>query len=449
LGKLRTSFLDVSIATLNFLANIGIVLPYVLTLFKYQQTHSVNYLVAIIVFYVARAASIFSTKRLNLKSSTYLLMCLWLGVIGSVIYSVTSSLGWLIAGALCLGYTSANIWPYFLTIKLHLTTSTDFKLKRLYWVIFAALALLFVADFKFDLQYRLAFVILAILFLIAIPAGRLLNQFSLAFYDQQAPTKRAPLKLWRIVLFVILFGTMGLLTLLRKASLSIALPYVLGVVVLAIVILNIELAADWRAMPANKLRIVNRGFLVSLVLLYNSFFAYFILGKNGMYLAFAMYLLGFEAGRPLFNLIGHKVDAIAKRDAQLALIVGHLLILTTIPALYLVGLLLIALYVGYENPAINTSVYTDKANDPDLAIINKYRFSTYGGLLCQLCFFGLLVATSAINQLKLMAFFNPSNAALKLTYLHTLTWPLVILSLLISIITIYGQQFFKRHSHAA
>jgi len=449
LSKLRNTLLDFSIATLNFLANIGIVLPYVLILFKYQQTHSVTYLLAMVVFYVARAASIFSTKRLNLKASTYLLLCLWLGVIGSVIFSVTQNLGWLVVGALCLGYTSANIWPYFLTIKLHLTTSTDFKLKRLYWVIFLGLGVLFGLDFKFDWHYRLAFGLLAVLFLLALPAGRLLKQFALAFYEHHTPTAHAPLKAWRVILFIVLFGALGLLTLLRKTSVTLALPAVLVVVGLAIIILTIELAADWRAMPANKLRIVNRGFLVSLVLLFNSFFAYFIFGKLGMYLAFAMYLLGFESGRPLYLALSHKVEAVAKRNAQIGLIIGHLFILTTVPALYLIGLLLIALYVGFENPAINTSVYTDDANDPDLAIINKYRFSTYGGLLCQLLFFGLLVIVSAVKHLQVLAFFNPSNAAFKLTYLHGLTWPLVGCSLVLSLVTIYGQHFFKQAKHSA
>lgn len=443
LQKLQNSFLDFSIATLNFLANIGIVLPYVLILFKYQSSHSVTYLIAIIVFYIARAASIFSTKRLGLKSSTYLLLCLWLGVIGSLIYSVTTSLPWLVFGGLCLGYTSANIWPYYLTIKLHLTTSTDFKLKRLYWLIFAGLGLLFVADFSFDLHYQLAFVILGLLFLAAIPAGRLLNGFSMAFYEDHTITERRPIKPWRVLGFIVLFGLMGGLTLLRKISLSIALPVVLGGVVLAIVLLNLELAADWHAMPANKLRIVNRGFLVSLVLLFNSFFGVFILGKNGMYIIFAIYLLGFEGGSPLYHALGRQNGSRSKQLAQGGLILGHLLAFTTIPALYLIGLLLIALYVGFENPAINDSVYTADEADPDLAIINKYRFSTYGGLLCQLCLFALLVTVSAWQKLKLMAFFNPSGDSLKLTYLHGVAWPLLLISLLLSIVTIYGQQYFK------
>ncbi|VDG24983.1 hypothetical protein [Lactiplantibacillus mudanjiangensis] len=446
LKKLRPPFLDFSIATLNFLANVGIMLPYVLILFKYKETQSINYLVAIVVFYVARAASVFSTKRWNLKSSTYLMICLWLGMIGSVIFSLTSTLGWLVAGALCLGYTSANIWPYFLTIKLHLTAKTDFKLKRLYWLIFLVLGLLFAVDFMFDLQYKLAFVLLAVLFILALPAGRLLDQFSLAFYNDQEQPAKQPLKWWRIALFVIFFSVMALLTLLRKTSLSIALPWVLAAIVVAIVILNIELAADWKAMPANKLRIVNRGFLICVVLLFSSFFAYFVLGKLGMYMVFGYYLIGFEGGHPLYSALAHQQSDRAKRYAEIGLVVGHILILTTQPVLYSLGLILIALYVGYENPAINTSVYTADENDPDLAIINKYRFSTYGGLLCQLLFFGLLVTVSGLNQLKLMAFFNPTATTSASLYLHGLAWPVTGLSFVVSMVAIYSQ---NRHDHAS
>ncbi len=444
LNRLRNSWLDFSVATLNFLANVGIILPYVLILFKYQATHSVNYLVAIIVFYVARAASVFWTKHLDLKASGYLLVCLWLGAFGSLIFGLTSNLLAICIGALFLGYTSANIWPYYLTIKLHLTDNTDFKLKQMYWLIFGVLGVLFALDFALNLGYQLAFILLALLFLAALPAGRLLNQFSLAFYDAHHPDKPQPFKLWRVLVFAVFFVAIGLLTLLRKADLQIALPYVLGVVILAIILLNIELAADWRAMPANKLRIVNRGFLLSFVLLFNSFFGYFVFGKLGMYIVFAIYLIGFEGGHPLYLLISHKDTKRAALIARYGLIIGHLLILTAQPVFYIIGLLLIALYVGFENPAINDSVYADETSDPDMAIVHKYRFSTYGGLLCQLCFFGLLVTISAISHLKLMAFFNPSSTALKTTYQMGMLWPLAGLSLLVSLVTLYGQRYFER-----
>ena len=447
--RLRHSGLDFSIATLNFLANVGIVLPYVLILFKYQQTHNANYLAAIVVFYVARAASVFGTKHLNLKASSYLLICLWLGAVGSALFSLTTNLIVILLAALCLGYTSANIWPYYLTIKLHLSANTDFKLKKLYWLIFLALGVLFGLDFALNWGYRLAFVLLAILFIIALPAGRLLSQFSLAFYDDHQPTQARPIKPWRVVVFIVFFAAIGLLTLLRKTTIQIALPAVLGIIVLAIVLLNLELAADWQAMPANKLRIVNRGFLLSFVLLFNSFFAVFVFGKLGMYLVFAIYLLGFETGRPLYLLLGHHQLQRATIIARSGLILGHLLVITAQPVLYVLGLLLISLYVGFENPAINTSVYATEIDDPDLAIIHKYRFSTYGGLLCQLCFFGLLVITSSFKQLNLMRFFNPASTALKTTYLTGMVWPLTVISLLVTLITLYGQRYLKKaHSQA-
>jgi hypothetical protein len=444
LTRIRHSGLDFSVATLNFLANVGIVLPYVLILFKYQQTHNANYLAAIVVFYVARAASVFGTKHLNLKASSYLLICLWLGAIGSLLFCLTANLVIVLIGALFLGYTSANIWPYFLTIKLHLSQQTDFKLKRFYWLIFAALGVLFGLDFALGWGYRLAFAILALLFIIALPAGRLLSRFSLAFYNDHQAADARPIKPWRVAVFIIFFAVIGLLTLLRKASIQIALPAVLAIIVVAIILLNLELAADWQAMPANKLRIVNRGFLLSFVLLFNSFFGVFVFGKLGMYLVFAIYLLGFETGHPLYQALAHHDSQQATRLARIGLILGHVLVVTAQPVLYVLGLLLISLYVGFENPAINTSVYAAEVDDPDLAIIHKYRFSTYGGLLCQLCFFGLLVITSSLKHLNLMHFFNPSSVALKTTYLVGMVWPLAVISLVVSLITLYGQRYFKR-----
>lgn len=163
-----------------------------------------------------------------------------------------------------------------------------------------------------------------------------------------------------------------------------------------------------------------------------------------MYLVFAIYLLGFETGHPLYQALAHHDSQQATRLARIGLILGHVLVVTAQPVLYVLGLLLIPLYVGFENPAINTSVYAAEVDDPDLAIIHKYRFSTYGGLLCQLCFFGLLVITSSLKHLNLMRFFNPSSVALKTTYLVGMVWPLAVISLVVSLITLYGQRYFKR-----
>lgn len=102
--------MDFSVGTLNFLANVGIILPYILILARFQRTQSTTYLIALVAFYVSRAASIFYTKRLHLRASTYLILSLTLGAAGSLIFAIAAPhLGWLIIGSLLWGYSAATI----------------------------------------------------------------------------------------------------------------------------------------------------------------------------------------------------------------------------------------------------------------------------------------------------------------------------------------------------
>src|SRR5699024_5989213 len=94
---------------------------------------------------------------------------------------------------------------------------------------------------------------------------------------------------------------------------------------------------------------------------------------------------------------------------------------------------LITLYIGYDNPTINETLYSLDSIDADSAIIHKYRFSTYGGLLCQLVMFGLLVAVSAVAKVPLLNFFKPSDTTDFSLYFYGLSWPLVLVSLFISL----------------
>lgn len=421
--------IDFSVGTLNFLANIGIILPYVLILAKWQQTQSETYLLALVAFYISRAASIFYTKRLNLKSSTYLILSLTLGAVGSLLFAVTTHLGWLIIGSLLWGYSAATIWPYFLTVKLHLTHTANFKMKRLYWLIFAGLGLMIGADVLAKFNYTLTFVLLGVLYLAALPGGLLLNNFTSDFYQAESRQIHGLSQAWRWGLSLIFFAVIAVLTTLRKASVNIPSWLTLGIILIALIILIVELVADWHVLPNYKMRLLNRGFLVSLVLLFNSFFAYFYLGAAGMYAVFAVYLLGFETGHPVFSRLGQR----ARKASLISLLVGQVLLLIPWVGSYLLGLLLVTLYVGYDNPTINETLYTLEGIDSDSAIIHKYRFSTYGGLLCQLVMFGLLVAVSAVTKLSILNFFKPSDTADFSLYFYGLSWPLVLVSLIISI----------------
>lgn len=436
--------IDFSVGTLNFLANIGIMLPYVLILAKWQQTQSETYLMALVAFYISRAASIFYTKRLNLKSSTYLILSLTLGAAGSLIFAFTSQLGWLVVGSLLWGYSAATIWPYFLTVKLHLTHTANFKMKRLYWLIFALLGLIIGADILAQFNYTLTFILLGGLYLAALPGGLLLNNFTSDFYRSAPHQVHGLSQTWRWILSLVFFGVLAVLTTLRKATVILPSWIILTIIAAALIILIVELIADWHVLPSFKMRLLNRGFLVSLVLLFNSFFAYFYLGNAGMYAVFGVYLVGFETGHPVFTLLGRHRPHQARQYSLVSLMAGQLLLLIPWVGSYLLGLLLITLYVGYDNPTINETLYGLDSIDADSAIIHKYRFSTYGGLLCQLVMFGLLVAVSAGTHLSLLDFFKPSDTGHFNLYFYGLSWPLVFVSLLISIGNLHSLPTEKR-----
>lgn len=427
--RVRQAGIDLSVGTLNFLANTGIMLPYILILFQYQKTQSPTYLIALVAVYISRAASIFYTKRFNLRSSTYLIITLIFGALGSLPFALTSSVGWLIFGSVLWGYSAATIWPYFLTVKLNLSQTTPFKMKSVYWVIFLLLGILLGVDFGLKLSFSFSFALLAVMNLVALPGGLLLNEFTHDFYRGQ-PNQRHGLKqFWRWWLSVIFFAVIALLTILRKADVAIPAWDTLAIILVALVIALIELYADRKTLHHFKARLLNRGFMLSYVLLFSSFMAYYYWGKLGMYLVFVAYLIGFEGGAGIINALAKKDPIKKERLSQQLVIAGHLLVLIPWKWTYLAGLLLITLYIGYDNPTVNRELYESDVVDNDSAIISKYRFSTAGGLLCQLVFFGLLVAVSGTNGLSLLSFFKPTDASHWFLYTWAVNWPLVLCSL--------------------
>lgn len=424
--RLQQWGLDFSVGTLNFLALAGIMLPYILILFQYQRTHSTTYLIALVAVYISRAASIFYTKRFNLRSSTYLLLTLIFGALGSLPFALTQSLGWLILGSVLWGYSAATIWPYFLTVKLHLSHTTAFKMKRVYWLVFLVLALLLAADFGFHLSFSLTFALLAILNLVALPGGLLLNQFTHDFYQDQPSQPHGLKQLWRWWLSVLFFAALALLTTLRKASMALPNWATLLIILVALVIAGIELLADKHDLGAFKLRLLHRGVLMSFVLLFSSFMAFFYWGSLGMYLVFAMYLIGFESGNAVIGVLAHHDATRQKVLAGRLLGLGHLLILIPWKWSYLLGLLLLATYIGYDNPTVTKDLYESEATDDDSAMIEKYRFSTAGGLLCQLCLFALLALITCLTPLTILDFFKPTTTAHWFFYTWAVNWPLTL-----------------------
>lgn len=420
--------LNLSLAVLNFLANVGLVLPYMLLLLAYQKTGSSDDLLAVVLLYIVRAGSVFVTKHLPLRAPTYLLLCLAFGVMGSLLCSLNAGRITLVAGALLLGYMAATIWPYYLTVKMHLKASTGFQLRRFHWLVFLALFALVGVDLATGLSIRLSFIFLAALFASAIPAARQLQKDTQAFYATHEPQAPARLHLWPTLLFVGFFAVLGLLKLLSRVTLNVAWPYLLAVITCALFVLTFELRLAWRSAPQHKLLMVTRGFLLSNVLLVNSFYAAFVFGSKGMYLVFVLYLIGFEAGSPVVNLIAGKMHRNAKQLAQWGLLLGLLLTATAWAPFYALGLLLVAMFIGFVNPIINQVAYNNAADDPDLTIIHKYRFSTYGGLLCQVCLFALVTMTGVLTHQPLLAFFKPTSMAAAGAYQFGVLWPITLIA---------------------
>lgn len=92
----------------------------------------------------------------------------------------------------------------------------------------------------------------------------------------------------------------------------------------------------------------------------------------------------------------------------------------------MLGLLLLATYIGYDNPTVTKDLYESEATDDDSAMIEKYRFSTAGGLLCQLCLFALLALIACLTPLTILDFFKPTTTAHWFFYTWAVNWPLTL-----------------------
>lgn len=429
--NIKNQAMDLSHATLNFLANMFRFLPYVLVLLIYKQDNEPKYLFLVILVYVTKTASIFMTKHLKITTSTYLLICLGVGLIGTLCFGLTSNIYILTFGALCIGYTSANLWPYYLTVKKHLAVNNGFKLKKIYWLIFLIFLILFGFDITLNHQYQITFNLLTLLLIIALPAAIQMYQQIKPLYQSTIQKAAYPIKPWKSIAFLIIFINLALLTLLRKIEFNIFCPILLIIIGLTIILLISAIHDDWHDHLIYRLKLINRGFIINLVLFIHGFFSYFILGKSGMLWIFPLYLFGLEGGRPIYQLL--KKYTKKEKAPEISLIIGELLITTMTPTLYILGILLITLYIGYENPDINQNVYLNSEENNELAYLYKYRFSTYGKLLCQLIFFIILILVCWHFNYDMINFFNSVNKNNEIiNYNWYLILPISLVSVLVS-----------------
>ncbi|MGV7710979.1 hypothetical protein PJM28_29285, partial [Mycobacterium kansasii] len=75
--------------------------------------------------------------------------------------------------------------------------------------------------------------------------------------------------IWRLLLSLIGFAGIAVLTTLRKAHLNLPSWVTLTIIAIALIVFSIELYSDRHVLPDYKMRLLNRGFLISFVLLFN------------------------------------------------------------------------------------------------------------------------------------------------------------------------------------
>lgn len=435
LKKMKNLAIELSYATLNFLANILRVLPYVLILLIYKQNNNPKYLFLIILVYIAKIASVFMTKHLKITTSTYLLLCLGSGLVGTLCFGLTTNLYILSIGALFISYTSANLWTYYLTVKNHLAFNDGFQLKKIYWLIFLVFIIFLGFDIALEHQYQITFNLLSILIIISFAAAIKMHQQIKPLYNSTIKKANYPIKLWKSMMFLIIFINLSLLTILRKIELNIFWPILLIMLAITIILLVTVIHDDWHDYLIYQLKLINRGFIINLVLFIHGFYCYFVVGKNGLVWLFVIYLIGLEGGRPLYQLL--KKTTKQNKAPEISLVIGELLITTMIPILYLIELLLISLYVGYENQDLNQDIYMNSDDNSELAYLFKYRFSTYGKLLCQSIFFVIITLVCWHFNYDMLDFFNSTNISQEINnYNWYLILPISLISVFVSLLSI-------------
>lgn len=171
----------------------------------------------------------------------------------------------------------------------------------------------------------------------------------------------------------------------------------LAAVILAVLIFN-QLDIHRKIFPLS-LGALNRGIVMNFLLLYSTFDATLRFDFSATTWIFMVYIIGFELG-PII------LKKYLKYRYPL-LLVGLLLTLFNVTALYFVGLLLAALFVGSDNTLLNRSLYTNPNLDGERAFLIKYQLSSIGNISQQLLYMTFIYLLSFFMNINVLSFFNP------------------------------------------
>ncbi|MBJ7689247.1 hypothetical protein HAU32_09755 [Weissella confusa] len=376
-------------AILYFLANITIILPYEMVLQNYTNSESGTYFLMLLIVYGVRSVAVWvlpdqivtvTGPFMNLRSSVAA-ACIGF-MLMPFIESNTKALGVLVA--ILLGYSSATIWPLFLT----------YKSEELFRPIKPANLLIDL------LAIVIALVILQVVFPMDVSSVLLgLLYFATLFIVPKTDGNNlvADGKAIALVLAVVLLdfiARVGLASPMLNASQTVfEEKLVIGMLLTLSVVVSFLAVLEFGRLRHSELffATVLRGLVMAYVMLFMPLILTSMIGsENATFITYGLYIVGFEAGGIMKNKLAHK-----KRLFILG--AGFIIGFFPNPVIKLLASLLLATFVGSINHDLNQFHIQNGRRLSFEGITHKYKVSNLGNQFfyiifiastCGLAFFG-------------------------------------------------------------
>lgn len=352
-------------AVLYFLANITIILPYEMVLQNYTNSESGTYFLMLLVLYGVRSVAVWvlpdqivTGPFMNLRSSVAA-ACIGFMLMPFVEVD-TKVLAILVA--ILLGYSSATIWPLFLT----------YKSEKLFRPIKPANLLI-------DLLVIVtALVILQVAFPMSVSSALLgLLYFATLFVVPKTDgnNRAADGKAIGLVLVVVLLDFIARVNLaspmLNASQTVFEEKLVIGMLITLAVVVSFLAVLEFDRLKHSELffATVLRGLVMAYVMLFMPLILASMIGtENATFITYGLYIIGFEVGGIMQNKLAHK-----KR--LFILVAGFMVGFFPNPVLKLLSSLLLATFVGSINHDLNQFHLQNGRRLSFEGITHKYKIS--------------------------------------------------------------------------
>lgn len=363
-------------AILYFLANITIILPYEMVLQNYTNSESGTYFLMLLFVYGVRSVAVWllpdqivTGPFMNLRSSVAT-ACIGF-MFMPFIKSDTKVLAILVA--VLLGYSSATIWPLFLT----------YKSEKLFRPVKPATLLIDL------LVIIVTLVILQIAFPMDVSSMLLgLLYFATLFVVPKTAVNNLATdgKAIGLVLAVVLLDFIARVSLaspmLNNSQAIFEEKLVIGMLLTLSIVVSFLAVLEFGRLKHSELffATVLRGLIMAYILLFMPLILASLIGlENATFITYGLYIFGFEFGGIMQTKLAHK-----KR--QLIFGAGFVIGFFPNPVMKLLAILLLATFVGSINQDLNRFHIQNGRRLSFKGITHKYKISNLGNQLFYIMF---------------------------------------------------------------